>query len=147
MVNVRDRKVVDPVGEGIIGDRAYSSWSLRGWLLFEKFGLKAKTRFVEFSGQDVRDQMAAHAPARTVPTLITPEGALIWDSLAMAEELATRHPEAGHWPSNPKLRATARTLAAEMHSSFGVLCNDCLMNLCCVYFNYAPSEDVVVDVV
>ena len=86
------------------------------------------------------------APARTVPTLITPEGALIWDSLAMAEELATRHPEAGHWPADPKLRATARTLAAEMHSSFGALRNDCPMNLRCAYSNFAPSEDVAADV-
>ena len=140
--------------ELILGDRAYSSWSLRGWLLFEKFGLKAKSTYVDFSAaghfkpQTVGEQLADMnlAPARTVPTLITPEGALIWDSLAMDEELATRHPEAGHWPADPKLRATARTLAAEMHSSFGALRNDCPMNLRCAYSSYVPPEDVAADV-
>lgn len=130
----------------ILGDRAYSSWSLRGWLLFENFGLSADQRFVDFKPQSVAQQMADLAPARTVPTLITPEGTLIWDSLAIAEELATRHPNAGIWPQDPKLRATARTLAAEMHSGFGALRSDCPMNLRAAYANYAPPDDVRADV-
>ena len=92
----------------LLGDYAYSSWSLRGWLLFEKFGIDRKQTMLDFSGQDVAGQLSDYAPARTVPTMITPEGAVVSDSLAIAEELASRHPKAGIWPEDPLARATAR---------------------------------------
>jgi len=131
----------------IIGDRAYSSWSLRGWLLFEKFGIPHTLEHVSFS-DDGDGWAAIHAlpPAKTVPTIATDDGAVLSDSLAMAEELASREPAAGLWPSNPKARATARNLAAEMHSSFGALRNDCPMNLRCAYTSFQPSDDVLKDV-
>ena len=98
-----------------LGDRTYSSWSLRGWLLFENFGLKAAATYLDFSAPGaIAKQIPQHAPARTVPTVITPEGAIVSESLAIAEELASRHPGAGIWPEDPLARATARTLAAEM---------------------------------
>ena len=132
----------------ILGDHAYSSWSLRGWLLFEKFGIPCKERFVDFTGagqagaKTVAEQLANLAPARTVPTVVTPEGALIWDSLAIAEELAARHPDSGIWPADPFARATARTLAGEMHSGYGALRSDCPMNLRCAYSSFVPSDAV-----
>lgn len=122
-----------------IGDRAYSSWSLRGWLLFHRFGLSVDTVMVDFDTGPVADQMQAHFPARTVPTWITPEGIAVSDSLAIAEELATRHPDAGHWPRDAALRAVARTLVAEMHAGFGPLRQACPMNLRTAY------RDVPVD--
>lgn len=130
-----------------IGDRAYSSWSLRGWLLFEKFGIPVSTELLNFNDGSVADQLAAIglAPARTVPTLKTAEGAILSDSLAIAEELASRHPEAGHWPSDPKARAIARTLAAEMHSGFGPLRETCPMNLRVSYHGFEPPEEVLAD--
>lgn len=131
----------------ILGDRAYSSWSLRGWLLFERFGLPVDMAYVDFSDADAGWQaLAPYAPARTVPTLVTSEGAVVHDSLAIAEELATRHPDAGLWPADPKARATARTLAAEMHSGFGALRNDCPMNLRCAYTDFQPAPDVLSDI-
>jgi glutathione S-transferase len=127
----------------ILGDRAYSSWSLRGWLLFEKFGLPMRSRYLSFiADASVAEQLAEHAPAATVPTMITPEGVAIDDSLAIAEELATRHPDAGIWPADPAARASARVLAAEMHSGFGALREDCPMNLRCAYTSYDPPEAV-----
>ena len=129
----------------IIGDYAYSSWSLRGWLLFEKFGIPCRTRRVDFAGPGVAEQLAQFAPARTVPTMRTPEGAIVSDSLAMAEELATRHPDAGLWPTDPLARATARTLAAEMHSGFGALRSQCPMSLRQGYDWPEPTEDVRAD--
>ncbi len=129
----------------ILGDYAYSSWSLRGWLLFERFGLACASVLVDFSSKSVAEQLAAHPPARTVPTLLTEDGAVIWDSLAIAEELASRHPDAGHWPKDPGDRALARSLAAEMHSGFGALREDCPMNLRAAYLDTAPSEDVLAD--
>jgi glutathione S-transferase len=131
----------------IIGDRAYSSWSLRGWLLFEKFGLSCSLDHVSF-GEDSLGWKAlnAYPLARTVPTVVMPEGAVVYDSLAIAEELATRHPEAALWPSDPEARAVARTLAAEMHSGFSALRTDCPMNLRCAYTSYSPSNDVMADI-
>ncbi|PRY23578.1 glutathione S-transferase [Aliiruegeria haliotis] len=128
-----------------IGDYTYSSWSLRGWLLFDRFGLPVRTSFVDFNKGSVASQMAALPPARTVPTLETADGTVIWDSLAIAEELASRHPEAGHWPSDPAARAIARSLAAEMHSGFMALRSDCPMNLRTAYSDAAPSEAVLAD--
>lgn len=125
-----------------LGDYAYSSWSLRGWLLFEKFGVRRSETIVDFSEKSVISQLAEVAPARTVPTMITPEGAVVSDSLAIAEELASRHPDAGFWPSDPKARATARSLAAEMHSGFIALRSDCPMNLRVSYTDASPSDAV-----
>lgn len=132
----------------IIGDYAYSSWSLRGWLLLEKFGIPYTEHLIDFSKQDgsgLINQMIDFAPAKTVPTLVTQEGIPISDSLAMAEELASRHPEAGIWPTDPKARAVARTLACEMHSGFTALRTDCPMNLRTAYADCTPSQQVMKD--
>ena len=129
----------------IIGDYAYSSWSLRGWLLLERFGLRFRATLLDFSKQDVARQLKAYRPARTVPTLITRDGAVISDSLAIAEELASRHPDAGIWPSDPLRRATARTLAAEMHSGFTVLRSACPMATRVAYSDFEPSDTVRAD--
>ncbi len=129
----------------IIGDYAYSSWSLRGWLLFDRFGIPFRTRMIDFDTGDVAGQMAAYAPARTVPTLLAPEGVAVSDSLAIAEELASRHPEAGHWPSDPAARAMARTLAAEMHAGFGALRQTCPMNLRLAYADVPVPDAVQAD--
>ena len=127
-----------------IGDRAYSSWSLRGWLLVENFGLTAKTHLVDFNGGPVVEQVGV-PPAKTVPTLVSEDGAVISESMSIAEELASRHPEAGIWPSDPVARATARTLAAEMASSFMALRGDCPMNMRTAYVNIDPSDEVIAD--
>jgi len=130
----------------IIGDRAYSSWSLRAWLLFEHFGLPYEARLVDFRADGpLADQMPEFAPAITVPTVKTPDDVIVTDSLAIAEELASRHPEAGLWPADPLARATARSLAAEMHSSFGALRSECPMNLRSAYQGTDPSDAVLAD--
>jgi len=115
----------------IIGDKTYSSWSLRGWLLFDAFGIP----FEESPVRTYSDEMDAFrrdfAPARTVPALVIHEAGrrvLLWDTIAIAETLAERHPEAGLWPSAPDARAAARSLAAEMHSGFANLRGDLPMN-------------------
>lgn len=131
--------------ELIIGDVSYSSWSLRGWLVLERFGIPHRARQVDFHAAKVAAQLGDVAPARTVPALVTPEGAVVWDSLAIAEEIATRHPEAGHWPADPALRATARSLAAEMHSGFAALRTDCPMNLRRAYAGVPVTEAVRAD--
>lgn len=126
----------------VLGDYAYSSWSLRGWLLFEHFHLPRRVEKVNFKLGSVPAQMPDWAPATTVPAMRTPEGAIVTDSIAIAEELATRHPGAGLWPSDPKARAIARSVTAEMHSGFGALRSDCPMNLRLAYTGVTPSDAV-----
>jgi glutathione S-transferase len=85
------------------------------------------------------------APAKTVPSIRTPEGAIVGESLAIAEELASRHPDLPLWPSTPLARATARAATAEMHAGFGALRGDCPMNLRKAYTDFAPSDAVLAD--
>ncbi|MEP5154993.1 glutathione S-transferase [Planktotalea sp.] len=128
-----------------IGDYAYSSWSLRGWLLVHRFGLNARDIMVPFAEQDVAAQMSKVGIAKTVPTLVTDDGAVISESAAIAEELAQRHPDAGIWPKEPEARAIARTLLAEMASGFSSLRGDCPMSLRVCYSDSAPSDAVLAD--
>lgn len=128
-----------------IGDRAYSSWSLRGWLLFDAFGLPVRTRAARLYSDDLPRLLSEFAPARTVPVMRTPDGAVVMESLAIAEELASRHPEAGLWPSEPRARAVARSLAAEMHAGFQNLRGQCPMNLRVSYAEWPMTSGLAAD--
>ena len=114
------------------GDKAYSSWSLRGWLLLAAFGLDFEEEAVPMYDPAFDAMKVAKAPARTVPILEWDEDGQtrrVWDTLAIAETLAERHPQAGIWPADSWPRAIARTLAAEMHSSFAAIRSACPMNI------------------
>ena len=128
-----------------IADRGYSSWSLRGWLLFSAFGIDHRLTVLRLYEDSFQATLTEWFPARTVPAVRLPEGIVLADSLAIAEELASRHPEAGLWPADPKARAVARQLAAEMHSSFTALRSHCPMNLRLSYEDCAPTEAVLAD--
>lgn len=129
----------------IIGDRSYSSWSLRGWLLFDAFGIDVKVQLARLYSDDLPNALRPYAPARTAPTLVFDDGTVIWETLAIAEELAARHPDAGIWPVHPRARATARVLASEMHAGFGALRSYCPMNLRASYTDCAPTAEVLAD--
>ena len=128
-----------------IGDRSYSSWSLRGWLLFDAFGIPVQTHSARLYTEALPKLLEGFFPARTVPALRLPDGTAMAESLAIAEELASRHPEAGLWPADPGLRAIARAVAAEMHAGFGALRSHCPMNLRVSYDDCAPTEAVLAD--
>lgn len=128
-----------------IADRSFSSWSLRGWLMFEKFGLPVRTHLLGLFTGTLRRELADLAPARLVPVMKTPDGTVVGETLAMAETLAERHPEAGLWPADPAARALARWLAAEMHAGFANLRSDCPMQLRHRYQGFAPSDAVLRD--
>lgn len=128
-----------------IGDRTFSSWSLRGWLMLEKFGLPYKTNMVGLYGGTMAEELASLAPARLVPALVTPDGDIIGESLAMAETLAERHPDAGLWPENARLRARARWLCAEMASGFTALRAACPMQLQHVDTGFEATQAVRAD--
>jgi glutathione S-transferase len=129
----------------VIGDRGYSSWSLRGWLLFDAFGLPVRLRTARLYSDELPNLLKAFHPARTAPTMKTPEGWVVSESLAIAEELATRHPDAGLWPADPRARAVARCLAAEMHAGFSALRTHCPMNLRVSYTTCEPPAEVLAD--
>lgn len=137
--------MIPPAYSLAIGDRAYSSWSLRGWLLFDAFGIPVQTRLARLYTDDLPTLLQEFQPARTVPALRLPDGPAIGESLAIAEELASRHPEAGLWPADPDARAVARMLAAEMHAGFTALRSHCPMNLRVSYTDCAPPQAVLED--
>lgn len=129
----------------VIGDRAYSSWSLRGWLLFSAFGIPYCLHRARLYTNELATMLRDYAPARTAPTIRTPDGVVISETIAIAEELASRHPDAGIWPKGPKHRAIARVLACEMHAGFGALRTHCPMNLRISYTDCAPPDAVLAD--
>ena len=128
-----------------IGDRAYSSWSLRGWLLFDAFAIAVTTQSARLYTDELPTLLKDYFPARTVPVMRTPDGSVVPESLAMAEELASRHPEAAIWPADPAARAVARVLAAEMHAGFTALRSHCPMNLRVSYTGCQPTDAVLAD--
>ncbi|MBE1283622.1 MAG: glutathione S-transferase [Rhodobacteraceae bacterium] len=128
-----------------IGDRLFSSWSLRGWLMFTKFNLPVRSQMVGLYTGTMKNDMVDLAPARLVPAMRTPGGVVVGESLAMAETLAEAHPDAGLWPTDPAARATARWLCAEMVAGFGALRGDCAMQLAHVWQGFEPSDAVLAD--
>ena len=131
-----------------IGDTAYSSWSLRGWLLLDAFGIPFRTELVPMYSEAFDAMQSRHAPARTVPTLAIGQGeetVLVWESLAIAEMLAERHPEAGYWPGGLAARAAARALSGEMHAGFRALRDRPSMNLRRRYSGFEPTEAEAAD--
>ena len=128
-----------------IGDRKYSSWSLRGWLMLEKFNLPHSTTLVEMFSGTMAAQMAPLAPARLLPTLVLPEGTVVGETVAIAETLAERHPEAGLWPADPAARATARGGVASLAAGLGARRSACPMQLAHIYQGFEPSDAVLAD--
>ena len=129
----------------IIGDRAYSSWSLRGWLLFDAFDIPVKTHLARLYSDELPNMLRDYPPAKTAPTMRTPEGFVVPETIAISEELATRHPDARIWPTDPRARSVARVLASEMHAGFTALRSHCPMNLRLSYTDCAPPEPVLAD--
>lgn len=128
-----------------IGDRTYSSWSLRAWLLFEAFDVPVTVRLAHMRTPEFADVLAGFGAARTVPAVQFEHGAL-WDSMAILETLAERHPEAGYWPTGGPARAVARNLVAEMHAGFADLRRDCPMMLRSAFVGFEPGDGVEADV-
>lgn len=112
-----------------IGDRNYSSWSMRAWVLMRQCGIAFEEQQYLLQTPEFEAALAALRPARTVPTLVTDAGLVVWDTLAIAEYLAEHYPDAGIWPGDDALRARARSLCAEMHSSFFALRSRMPMNI------------------
>ncbi|AMO23616.1 glutathione S-transferase family protein [Ramlibacter solisilvae] len=115
-----------------IGNKNYSSWSMRPWVLLKQAGIpfeEVMVRFDSFGGDsNFKQTVGTVNPAGRVPALV--DGDLsVWDSLAIAEYVAEQHPEKQLWPQAAKARARARSVCAEMHAGFGALRSHCPMNI------------------
>ncbi len=115
----------------VIGNKNYSSWSMRPWVLMRHFGLafdEIKLRFDFAEDSAFYRELARHTPAARVPVLLE-DGFAVWDTLAIAERVAELLPGHAVWPREAKARARARSLCAEMHAGFGALRQACPMNI------------------
>ncbi|MCS3507957.1 glutathione S-transferase family protein [Achromobacter sp. JUb104] len=112
----------------IIGNKNYSSWSLRPWLALRATGIAFTEQKLGFFTEEFSRKVGAVSPAGLVPVLLDGDFA-VWDSLAICEYVAEQHLEAGLWPKDAKARARARSLVAQMHSGFGALRNALPMNI------------------
>ena len=110
----------------VVGNKNYSSWSLRPWLAMKQLGLEFEERRVSLYVPGAKEQLLGYSPAGKVPILIDGERR-IWDSLAILEYLAESHPSL--WPAAPAARALARSISAEMHSGFAALRQHMSMNI------------------
>jgi glutathione S-transferase len=110
----------------ITANRNYSSWSLRPWLLMKGLGIAFEDRLEPFTKPDNYAEFRVFSPTGQVPVLLH-EGRTIYDSMGIALYLSDRHE--GVWPKDPEARAWAQCAAAEMHSGFSALRNDCTMNV------------------
>lgn len=112
----------------IIGNKNYSSWSLRPWIALRAAGIPFTEQKLGFFTEEFSRRVGAVSPAGLVPVLLDGEFA-IWDTLAICEYLAERHPEARLWPQDARARARARSLTAQMHSGFGAMRQALPMNV------------------
>ena len=115
-----------------VGNKNYSSWSMRPWVLLRQAGIAFEEIVVRFdsfdAGSDFRKLISTVSPVGKVPVLCD-DGLKVWDTLAIAEYLAERFPEKNLWPPGVQARARARSVCAEMHSGFAALRSACPMNI------------------
>ena len=109
----------------LIGNKNYSSWSMRPWVLLTQFDLpfeEVRIPFESFAADSrFKAAVAERSPAGKVPILVDDDGFAVWDSLAIAEYVAEKFPDKALWPRDARRRARARSVCAEMHSGFGTL--------------------------
>ncbi len=112
----------------VIGDRNYSSWSMRAWLALRASGLAFRTTLLELDTPTALAEKLRYAPTARVPVLEV-DGNAVWDSLAICERVAELAPESRLWPADARDRARARALCAEMHSGFAALREQLALNV------------------
>jgi glutathione S-transferase len=114
-----------------IGNKNYSSWSMRPWLVLRWAGIEFEEVMIPLGprGGGINPAIAAISPSATLPALHLPKGEVIWDTMAICEWAHEQKPEAHLWPANPIARALARSASAEMHAGFVALRQNMPMNL------------------
>lgn len=132
----------------LIGDKNYSSWSMRPWLLLKHFGIPFEEVLIHLNQPGTNAAVLAQAPQGPgkVPCLIDASGEAVWDSLAIAETLAEQFPQHALWPRDAAARARARCVSAEMHSGFGALRSNMWMNIRASFAGKNATPEALADI-
>lgn len=129
----------------LIGNKAYSSWSLRPWIALKTANIPFEEHLVPLDQADTKQRILERSPAGRVPVLV--DGSVtVWESLAILEYLAERFPEARLWPEDSGARAHARSISNEMHAGFGGLRSHYPMNVRKRIPNRAPTPQATADI-
>lgn len=128
-----------------IGNKNYSSWSLRPWLALKRTGVAFEEILIPLSEPATRANILRHSPTGKVPALKHGE-LTVWDSLAICEYLAEIMPATRLWPADATVRAVARSVSAEMHSGFGALRGHLPMNVRSSFPNRGVTPEVQADI-
>lgn len=129
----------------VIGNKNYSSWSLRGWLMARIAGIEFEEIVIPLDLPETQAAIRKHSPSGRVPVLLH-RGLAVWESLAIAEYLNDLKPEAGLWPPATAARAHARSISTEMHAGFLDLRNNMPMNIRASYPGKGMTPAVRADI-
>jgi glutathione S-transferase len=129
----------------VIGNKNYSSWSLRAWFLLKEAGIEFEEHRITLDTESTAVEIAEFSPAGFVPVLLLGDQ-VIWDTLAIAETMAELHPQKMLWPADPAARAHARSVSAEMHSGFQALRDAMPMNCRAMGRKVGLSDEVAADI-
>ena len=129
----------------VIGTRRWSSWSMRPWLVAKRAGLDFEDVLVTLRAPETAKTLETYSPSAQCPVWIDGDLA-VWDSLAICEHLADRHPDKALWPRDPAARAQARSACAQMHGGFQSLRGECSMDLAAPLVTLELTEATQADV-
>ena len=129
----------------IIGNKNYSSWSMRPWIAMKVAGIAFEEKVIPLYEPGSREQILQYSPAGKVPVLIDGDQR-VWESLAILEYLAEKFPNVKLWPADPRARSHARIVATEMHAGFQALRKNCPMNLWLPVKSRPLPDDVIENV-
>ena len=129
----------------VIGNKAYSSWSLRPWLALRMTGAPFREVVIPLHQPETKEAILRHSPGGQVPVLHDDE-ITVWESIAILEYLAERFPDARLWPPEPHARAVARAVSAEMHAGFTALRSNMMMNVRRLLPGRGRTPEVVHDI-
>jgi glutathione S-transferase len=129
----------------VIGNKVYSSWSLRPWLVLKAFGIPFTETVIPLRAANTRDLILPYSPSGKVPVLIDGD-VTVWESLSIIEYLADRFPDHAIWPRDLKARAHARCISTEMHAGFMELRKACSMDVTKTFAPRPRSAGVMADV-
>ncbi|MDB5584239.1 MAG: glutathione S-transferase [Bradyrhizobium sp.] len=129
----------------LIGNKNYSSWSLRPWIAMKVAGIAFDEQVIPLYEPGSREQVLQYSPAGKVPVLVDGDMA-VWESLAILEYLAEKFPKAGLWPSDMRARSHARVVSNEMHGGFQALRKACAMNMWLPPKHRPQADDVMENV-
>ena len=129
----------------VIGNKLYSSWSLRPWLLLKQLGIPFDEVLIPLHQPDTKANILKHSPAGKVPILLDGDIA-VWESIAIMDHVGETYDDVEVWPRDPHARAMARSVAAEMHAGFTALRSACSMNLGKKFGERDRGDEVARDV-